>query len=305
MKLNRLIEIITILMNKRTVTASELAERFGVSTRTIYRDIDVLSGSGVPIYTAQGVGGGISIMEDYTINRTLLSDQDKDSILVALKTLQSTKYPEADSVAEKIGSIFKGNAGDWVKIDFSPWGANPDSNNRFTDIKSAVLHNRRIEIDYINAQNIKSTRLIEPLQLQFKYQAWYLYGYCMMRQDYRTFRISRIKHVKLTDIFFDRNQIHINDANDVTSIHPVENKPMVQVKMIFTEEALFRLYDDFDIDMIKNNGDNTYTINVYYPEEEWVYSYILSFGTYVRVVSPENVKNIIGERTSKMKSFYE
>ena len=304
MKLNRLIEIITILMNKRTVTASELADRFGVSTRTIYRDIDVLSGSGVPIYTSQGVGGGISIMEDYSINRTLLSEQDKDSILVALQTLQSTKYPEADSVVEKIGSIFKGNTNEWIKIDFSPWGSNPNSNNRFMDIKTAILQSRRIQIDYINVQNEKSTRLIEPLQLQFKYQAWYLYGYCLKRQDYRTFRISRIKNVKLTDMMFDRNQIHIADGSDITTIHTVEDKPMIRVKLLFTEEALHRLYDDFDIDMIKDNGDGTYTIEVYYPEEEWVYSYILSYGTYARVIEPDSMRNVINGRVAKMKDYY-
>ena len=305
MKLNRLIEIITILMNKRNVTASELAERFNVSTRTIYRDIDVLSGSGVPIYTSQGVGGGISIMEDYSINRTLLSEQDKDSILVALQTLQSTKYPEADSVVEKIGSIFKGNAGEWIKIDFSPWGSNPNSNNRFLDIKSAILQSRRIMIDYINAQNVKSTRLIEPLQLQFKFQAWYLYGYCLTRQDYRTFRISRIKNVKLTDTLFDRNQIHLADGGDITHINTAPEKPMIFVKLLFTEEALHKIYDDFDIEMIKDNGDGTYSVEVYYPDEEWVYSYILSFGTYVKVIEPEYLKKIINEKVLRMIEYYE
>lgn len=92
MKLNRLIEITTILLNKKTITASELAERFGVSTWTIYRDNDVLSASGVPVYATQGTNGGISILEDYTVNRTALSNSEKDSILFALQTLQSTKY---------------------------------------------------------------------------------------------------------------------------------------------------------------------------------------------------------------------
>lgn len=292
-------------MNKRTVTASELADRFGVSTRTIYRDIDVLSSSGVPIYTSQGVGGGISIMEDYSITRTLLSDHDKDSILIALQTLQSTKYPEADSVVEKIGSIFKGNAGEWIKIDFSPWGSNPNSNNRFSDIKAAILQSRLIKVEYINAHNEKSIRLIEPLQLQFKYQAWYLYGYCLMRKDYRTFRISRIKKVTLTDTLFDRNQIHIADSSEVTTIHNGDENPMMYLKLLFTEGALYRLYDDFDIDMIQDNGDGTYTIEVYYPIEEWVYGYLLSYGTCLKVIEPENIRHIINEKVSKMKSYYE
>jgi len=104
MRFNRLLEIRTILLNKRTVTASELAERFSVSTRTIYRDIDVLSASGVPVYATQGTNGGISILEDYTVNRTALSNSERDSILFALQTLKSTKYPEIDLVLEKLGS---------------------------------------------------------------------------------------------------------------------------------------------------------------------------------------------------------
>lgn len=107
MKISRLVEIITVLLNKKTVTASELAERFGVSVRTIYRDIDVLSSSGVPVYTTQGINGGVSLMEDYTVNKAMLSDNDKNSILFALQSLQSTKYPELDTVLEKLEGCLK------------------------------------------------------------------------------------------------------------------------------------------------------------------------------------------------------
>ena len=175
-----------------------------MSARTIYRDIGMLSASGVPVYTSQGAGGGISIMEDYTVNRTMLSDHDKDSILFALQSLQSTKYPELDVVLEKLGGLFRNNASDWISVDFSPWGSNPNAYNKFVDIKVAILQCRVIEIDYINAQNQKSTRKIEPLRLNFKYQAWYLWGWCKEREDYRSFCISRIKRVTITDEKFER-----------------------------------------------------------------------------------------------------
>jgi len=87
-----------------------------------YRDVDVLSSSGIPIYTAQGVNGGISIMEEYSLNRIMLSDNDKNSILLALHSLQSTKYPEIDAVLEKLNGIFQNNVSDWINVDFSPWG---------------------------------------------------------------------------------------------------------------------------------------------------------------------------------------
>ena len=136
MQINRLIEITVILLNKNIVTAKELAEKFQVSTRTIYRDIEVLSSSGIPVYMSKGKGGGISLLEGYSINKTILSDSDKQSLIVALKTLQSIKYPEVSSVIDKISFMFnKGELENWVEIDFSRWGSNFNEGDKFTYIK--------------------------------------------------------------------------------------------------------------------------------------------------------------------------
>lgn len=301
MKLNRLLEITTILLNRKTITASELAERFGVSTRTIYRDIDVLSASGVPVYATQGTNGGISILEDYTVNRTALSNSEKDSILFALQTLKSTKYPEIDLVLEKLGSIFKNTATDWISIDFSPWGSNPNAYNKFTDIKTAIMQSRVIEMDYINTNNHKSRRKIEPMRLIFKSQAWYLWGFCLEKQDYRTFRISRIKKVEISDETFDRSKVHVLEES---SAEAEKDKPYTHIILQFTEEALYRLYDDFDDKWIRDNGDGTYTLEISLPEDEWVYGYILSFGCFVKVIEPEHIREIIKDRSERITKFY-
>jgi len=301
MKLNRLLEITTILLNKKNVTASELAKRFGVSTRTIYRDIDVLSVSGVPVYATQGANGGISLLEEYTVNRTALSNNEKESILFALQTLQSTKYPEIDIVLEKLGSIFKNSATDWIFVDFSPWGANPNANNKFTDIKTAILQSRVIKIDYINSNNQRSCRIIEPIRLIFKSQAWYLWGFCREKQDYRIFRISRIKSVEIGGEVFDRNKAH-----DVTehSADPEKENPYTHVVLQFAGEVLYRLYDDFDDGWIRDNGDGIYTLEIDFPEDEWLYGYILSFGCFVKVIEPEHIRKIIKERSERVVEFY-
>ncbi len=293
MKINRLLEITTILLNKKTITAAELANRFGVSTRTIYRDIDVLSASGVPVYCSQGAGGGISILEDYTVNRTALSDSERDSVLLALQTLQSTRYPEIDTVLEKLGSIFKTTATDWISIEFSPWGSNPNAYNKFTDIKHAILQSRVIEIDYINAFNKKTSRKIEPLRLIFKAQAWYLWGFCLQRQDYRTFRISRVKKVRVTDERFDRTKLRNTEQkqDDEPSL-----RQDVHLVLRFHDDVLYRLYDDYDDEQLRDNGDGTVTLDIVFPEDEWVYGYILSFGMSVDVIEPEHIKDIIRER---------
>jgi len=301
MKLNRLLEMTMILMNKRNTTASELAARFGVSTRTIYRDIDALSASGVPVYAARGANGGISILEEYTINRAVLSDSEKESILFALKTLQSTKYPEIDFVLEKLGGIFKNTVTDWISVDFAPWGSNPNANNKFTDIKTAILQSRVIEIDYINSNNQKSSRIIEPIRLIFKSKAWYLWGFCRKKQAYRTFRISRIKRVEIKNETFDRSKLHVVKEN---SVETEKEKPIIHVVLQFSEEALYRLYDDFDDELIRDNCDGSYVLEADLPEDEWLYGYILSFGSFVKVLEPQRLRKIIKERSKKILEFY-
>ncbi|MGD9142787.1 MAG: HTH domain-containing protein, partial [Dehalococcoidia bacterium] len=129
MKINRLLEITLLLLNRGTVTAGELAERFGVSTRTIYRDIDDLSAVGVPVYTNKGRGGGVALLENYTFSKAMVTEQERDGLLLALKTLQATRYPDIDGIIDKIGALFKDAAAeDWVHVDFSPWGSGPDDN---------------------------------------------------------------------------------------------------------------------------------------------------------------------------------
>ncbi|WP_331668205.1 helix-turn-helix transcriptional regulator [Clostridioides difficile] len=166
MKINRLTEIIVILLNKKLVTAKELADRFEVSTRTIYRDIETLSMSGVPVYMTKGKGGGISLIEEYSIDKTILSKKDKESLIVALKTLQATKYPEINSVVNKIGSIFgEQNFSNWIEIDFTEWGSNFNEDDKFTKIKEAILRCNTINFNYVNSLSSQTNRTVETVVL--------------------------------------------------------------------------------------------------------------------------------------------
>lgn len=301
LKINRLLGIAILLLNRETITAKELAGRFGVSTRTIYRDIDVLSSAGVPVFTNKGNGGGISLLENYSLNKTLISENEIESILLALKTLKAAKYPEIDAILEKIGAVFKHTETDWVHIDFSPWDSTPNENNKFIEIKKAILERKRISFEYINSAGEKSSRKIEPMRLVFKGQAWYLWGYCITKNDFRVFRISRMKNVKATNEVFKRRDYTEKNTSDET-----ENiRPLTRLKLKFYPQALYRLYDDFDDEMIVKNDDGTFTVEVQFPEDEWVYGYLLSFGSYVEVLEPQHIRNIIAERAIKLLKFYE
>lgn len=300
MRMNRLFEITTILLNKGTVTAKELAERFEVSTRTIYRDIDLLSGTGVPVYTNKGNGGGIHLLENYAINRMLISDQESESLMLAIKTLQATQYPELDTVLEKMAAIFKNASdNDWVEVDFSPWGSMPNEKNKFSDIKRALLQRKVIRFQYVNAEGHQSSRLAEPEKLIFKDRAWYLVAYCRQRQGHRTFRISRLKKLEVLEESFEPKSPGLRPEAKAIS------QPHVHLKLRFQAKALNRLYDYFDDSVISQNDDGSFTLTVALPDSEWIYGYILSFGSLVEVLEPEHVRKDISERMRQAIKIYE
>ena len=301
MQINRLIEITVILLNKNIVTAKELAEKFQVSTRTIYRDIEVLSSSGIPVYMSKGKGGGISLLEGYSINKTILSDSDKQSLIVALKTLQSIKYPEVSSVIDKISFMFnKGELENWVEIDFSRWGSNFNEGDKFTYIKNAILNNKLIKFAYVNSIANESKRIIEPMKLIYKGQAWYLYGYCRLKEDLRMFRISRIKDLELLNEGFIRREIDKIEVNNAQQ----ENINLIKLKLLFNKEALYRILDEFDSKDVVDKGNYTYEVSMELPESEWIYGYILSFGCNVEVLEPAYIRDVIASRLEKMIKIY-
>jgi predicted DNA-binding transcriptional regulator YafY len=302
MKINRLLEITIILLNRKSVTARELADRFEVSTRTIYRDLDVLSSAGVPVYTNKGNGGGISLLEDYSLNRTLLSEQESESLILALKTLQATKFPEIDMALDKIGGLFKHtDAADWVDIDLSPWGSQPNEYNKFSHIKQAILKRQLISFCYINSNGDRSMRSMEPMRLIFKGQAWYLWGYCRVKKDFRVFRISRMKELVLCPENFQRRRQEAPVVDDVAA-QPVRS---MNLRLKFNPEVLYRVYDDFDDAMIEKNEDGSCELSVTFPIGDWVYGFILSFGESVEVLEPEHIRLTIQKKLKKALENYQ
>jgi predicted DNA-binding transcriptional regulator YafY len=302
MKINRLFEITTILLNKGTITAKELAARFGVSTRTIYRDIDVLSSAGVPVYMNKGNGGGIALLENYAINRAIISDQESESLLLAVKTLQVTKYPAVDMILEKIGAIFKNtHQNDWVEVDFSHWSSIPNEKNKFNDIKKALLQREVINFEYVNGDGKRSRRSAEPEKLLFKGNSWYLIAFCRKRQEHRIFRISRIKNVEVTTEKFIQKVLSELEKEEMKGF----SKPLVQIKLRFQAKVLNRLYDEFDDSFISKGDDGKFYVEVTLPEDEWIYSYIMSFGSGVEVLEPEHVRKNIAKRMRQALIIYE
>ncbi|WP_202709791.1 helix-turn-helix transcriptional regulator [Sporosalibacterium faouarense] len=290
MRIDRLFSILVILLNKSIITAKELADRFEVSTRTIYRDIDTLSSAGIPIYANRGSGGGISLLDSYTINKTMISEKDSEGLLVALKTLKVTKYPDIDEITNKLSSLFQNiGVNDWIQVDYSQWGASKESISRFSEIKESILNNQLISFVYFNSYGEKSKRKVNPIRLIYKGQAWYLWAFCELKKDFRLFKINRIKELDIIDEYFKREELsQLENYNYET--HDNKSRRNVELKLRFNRSIIYRLYDHFEETDLVNNDDGTYQLEVCYPEGEWIYSFLQSFGDSVEVISPQYVR---------------
>ncbi len=291
---NRLFEIVYILLQKKKTTAKELADRFEVSTRTIYRDIETLSTANIPIYASKGKDGGIGLLDEYVLNKTILSEEEQNQILFALQGMKKVKGQDEKDILEKLSILFNKKINDWIKIDFSNWGNIQEE--RFDIIKSAILNKQLVQFTYYNSNGEESKRIVEPLQIWFKDKSWYLVSYCKLKQDYRIFKIARIKEVKMLQEHFERELP--KEENEQY------NFKIIELELEINKAMTYRVYDEFESKEITKKEDGNFMIKVKYPENEWVYGYILSFGEYAKVLNPSYAKNIIKDKLQKTLKNY-
>lgn len=187
MQINRLFEMIYLLLEHPSITAKEFAERFEVSVRTVYRDVDILSAAGIPVYMSKGRGGGISLLPDFVLNKMVLTQEEKQDILASMKAFQEISLEKGQTAFERLAGLFGGQTHDWIEIDFTSWGYFQQEEDYFGQLKNAVIHKRQCRITYAGSKAEKTERTIYPLKLVFKGNAWYLYAYCTMRKDCRFF----------------------------------------------------------------------------------------------------------------------
>ncbi len=292
---NRLFEIVYILMQKRKTTAKELADKFEVSTRTIYRDIETLSTANIPIYASKGKDGGIGLLDEYVLNKTILSEEEQNQILFALQGMKKVKGQDEKDVLEKLSILFNKKINDWIKIDFSSWGN--DKEERFDIIKSAILNKQLIQFTYYNSNGEESKRIVEPLQIWFKDKSWYLISYCKLKEGYRIFKIARIKEIKILQEHFERELPKEEEKEK-------HNFKIIELELEIDNAMTYRVYDEFENEEITKKEDGNFIIKVKYPENGWVYGYILSFGEYAKVLNPGYAKNIIKDKLQKTLKNY-
>lgn len=294
MKNDRLFQILYILLEKGPVTAPELARLLEVSVRTIYRDVEALSISGVPVYTSPGKGGGISLLSGYTFDRALLSDEEQNQLLFAIQSLRAADQ-QVGGLLQKLGSVFQKRSANWIEVDFSRWGLGQVDNRKFELLKTAILGKHLLHIDYCGTSGAITKRDIKPFKLIFKDKSWYLQAYCTRAEDFRLFKVSRIMELSLSQ---ERFTEEFPDAPPAEGEAP----PMfaTTLKLRFAPGLAFRVYDEFDRSSICEQPDGSLVVSVNFPLDGWVLNYLLTFGTGVTVLEPPSLRAALAAHANQI-----
>jgi len=307
LRLERLLSIVFLLLNREKISSTELAEKFHVSTRTIFRDIKVINEAGIPIISYGGADGGFSIIEDYRIDKQVLTVNEMHSIVNALKGVNSSLHNnELDKIIDKICDIMPRKMSNEeqskdmaVAIDLVPWGMSEKYQTNIRKINHAIENHFVIRFQYNKVDSQAEVRQVEPMTIMFKGYTWYLFGYCRLRKDFRIFRISRIKSLTTTSILFIRKNRDYKDY-----INWDETALKINLKLKFSKAVKSAVEDNFLENNIIYDQDGNLIVSTSMPESKWLYGFILSYGSFVEVLEPENYREIIREEGRKITDLY-
>lgn len=288
MRESRLFKIVYYLLEKGRATAPELAEKFEVSVRTIYRDIDVLSSTGIPVYVTTGRNGGIHILDHYVLDRSLFSAREKQDILAALQSVSVVNGTVEEEIMTKLSALFHVRSDNWYEVDFTRWGVGAQDNTTFELLKNAVILHRALSIVYVNSRGVKNERKIYPLKMMYKAKEWYLKAYCTEKSGFRIFKCSRIIGLRLL-------------AEEFTPMEYPTEEDMPQtaypkITFRFPREMAYRVYDEFEADKIVEEENGDFTVSAEMPVDDWLIGYLLSFGAQVEVLEPAYLKEKLAEQ---------
>ncbi|MBS4462428.1 MULTISPECIES: YafY family protein [unclassified Facklamia] len=296
MKNNRLFKILYYVLEKGKVTANELAEKYEVSIRTIYRDIDVLSSAGISIYATKGKGGGIEIADDFVLKKSFLSKNEQEQILIALKGLELTNKEYENELLIKLTALFKTKNTNWIEVDFTNWQRSKSFDELFKDIKSAIINKNIVRFIYFSSNKKETSRKVKPIRLLFKGWDWYVYAFCLSRNDFRYFKLSRIKEFEILPNTFE------DDFDSIVLKKEMEYEETVFVKVKFDRKMAFRVFDEVSSAIEEDEDGNLYA-TVELPNDYNLYNYIFSYGDAAEVLEPkeirDKIKNIINIMAKK------
>lgn len=310
MKIDRLLSIIIYLLNRELVSARELAAQFEVSIRTIQRDMETLCFSGIPIVSVQGAQGGFGIVEGYKLYRQLINTNDLFFILTALESISSTfKNKQIHSTLEKIKSFIHDNQlkeiehnRDKLYIDFSAFSIGKNSADLFNLIEKGIENQQLMRFTYTDSNFQVSERIVEPMTIVFKWFSWYLFAFCRLRNDYRLFRLSRMENIHLTSERFERRSKNLEGfSNDY---YEDRRDAFVNLTLKFHPSLRIQIEDYFKESQIQRDETGHLIVQMWLPEDEWLYSMILGYGDKVEVLQPERIRqNLLQKSLAIVKKY--
>jgi predicted DNA-binding transcriptional regulator YafY len=300
-KIDRLIGILSLLLQKDVVTAPYLAEKFEVSRRTILRDIEDLCKAGIPVITRQGANGGISLTETYKISRTPLTRSEMQDILAGLRGLDSVH--ETDRYRQFMERLQTGasdymTADQSVLIDLSSW-YKPALAPKIEQIRTAIDQNREIRFLYCSPKG-ETQRTAEPYYLIFQWSNWYVWGWCRMREDYRLFKLNRMDQLQITDAVFQKRSAPKPDLSH-ESVFPGG----IRVKALFEPSCQWRLTESFGPGSFKKLPDGKLLFQADYTNKENLICWLLTFRDQVLLLEPQSIREEIREALKKTLQKYE
>lgn len=299
LKIDRLIGILSILLQKDKVTTSQLAEKFEVSRRTILRDIDTLNLSGIPIISEQGQGGGISIMENYKIDRTLLSSDDMQAILSGLQSLDSVSGTNRyRQLMEKLSADDTSvNVDNNIIIDLSSWDKSTVS-GKIEQIRTAIEQRRMISFRYFSPTG-ETVRKLEPYHLIFQWSSWYVWGYCTEREDLRLFKLTRMTELNVTEDIFEKRSIPKYVCDKLR-----HTRGEIKVKVRFDKDVKWRIIDEFGADKIKYDANGDIIIEFTWSDKQTFFGYILGFADQAEILEPSEYRDEFSGILKNISSLY-
>lgn len=309
MKVDRLVSIIMILLEKERIGAQELAEMFEVSQRTVYRDIDAINLAGIPVRSTSGVGGGFEIMREYKLDKKVFSTADLSAILMGLSGLSGMmRGEELVNALAKVKSFIPAEAaGDieikanQINIDLSPWMGNSHIQPYLEIIKTALRESKLLTFDYLDGHGNKTARTAEPYQLVLKGSRWYWQGYCRTREDFRLFRLSRMSNVQIKGETFIPRAYEKPMLDAAEMLKAMQTKIKIRIHQSAVDRALdFCAYED-----VSPDGDEHYIASFPFRETEYYYNLLLGFGGQCECLEPPHVRAEMKRRAQEIAAIYE
>ncbi len=296
MKIDRLLAIVMLLLTREKTTAAELAAYFEVSVRTIYRDLESLSMTGIPIYTEPGKGGGIFLMRDYRLERQFFCSSELQDIVAAVQGLSDITGDTGLGEAVEKMKFLSGETGEAEPVVFCDFKASMGESEKkvMSLITKAVRASNTVMFKYTARESGRMDRHVEPLRLVYLHKHWYLQAWCRERQDYRLFKISRIEDVRLTSAVFDRTE----RLKELPPADSRSDRPRRELKLLFSGPGAEAAREFFKDGSISKEKDGI-LVHAKWSLDEWVYGFLMGFGADLTVIEPSDVRNEVIKRHKK------